>query len=183
MSPCVLWIDEMEKGLATGPGDSGLSRRILGSFLTWMSEKKRSVFVVATANDISALPPELVRKGRFDEIFFVDLPDAKTRAKILHIHLKSRDLDVKKLRSCSINKGQQGLFRGRDRARRRIGHVCRDGAQAAGFNPACVGGIRANPPRCPWSWGRKFRLCGIGRWGGPWPLVDSRFSQQQGLNS
>lgn len=95
MSPCVLWIDEMEKSLAVGTGDSGLSRRILGTFLTWMAEKKRSVFVVATANDISALPPELVRKGRFDEIFFVDLPDSRARANILHIHLVSRGQDPK----------------------------------------------------------------------------------------
>ena len=109
MSPCVLWIDEMEKGLATGSGDSGLSRRILGSFLTWMSEKKQSVFVVATANDISALPPELVRKGRFDEIFFVDLPDARTRAKILHIHLKNRDLDVKSFDLVRLTKASKGF--------------------------------------------------------------------------
>jgi SpoVK/Ycf46/Vps4 family AAA+-type ATPase len=95
MNPCVLWIDEMEKGLATGSGDSGLSKRILGTFLTWMSEKDQSVFVVATANDISALPPELVRKGRFDEIFFVDLPSPGVRADILRIHLKMRDLELK----------------------------------------------------------------------------------------
>lgn len=90
MSPCILWIDEMEKGLATGGGDDGLSRRVLGTFLTWMSEKHRAVFVIATANDITRLPPELVRKGRFDEIFFVDLPDAPVRASILHIHLQKR---------------------------------------------------------------------------------------------
>jgi SpoVK/Ycf46/Vps4 family AAA+-type ATPase len=95
MSPCVLWIDEMEKGLATDSGDSGLSSRVLGTFLTWMAEKNRSVFVVATANDISALPPELVRKGRFDEIFFVDLPTPQARAKILHIHLSNRGHDTK----------------------------------------------------------------------------------------
>ena len=93
MSPCVLWIDELEKGIATGGGDSGLSRRVLGTFLTWMAEKDQSVFVIATANDISQLPPELVRKGRFDEIFFVDLPDARTRATILHIHLANRGKD------------------------------------------------------------------------------------------
>jgi SpoVK/Ycf46/Vps4 family AAA+-type ATPase len=93
MSPCVLWIDELEKGIGTSGGDSGLSKRVLGTFLTWMSEKKSSVFVIATANDISALPPELVRKGRFDEIFFVDLPDSLVRAKILHIHLANRGLD------------------------------------------------------------------------------------------
>ena len=74
MAPCVLWIDEIEKGVATGDGDSGTSRRLLGAFLTWLAERKTRVFVVATANDITALPPELIRKGRFDEIFFVDLP-------------------------------------------------------------------------------------------------------------
>lgn len=93
MSPCVLWIDEIEKGLAADSGDSGLSRRVLGTFLTWLAEKRRSVFVVATANDISALPPELVRKGRFDEIFFVDLPNGPTRAQILDIHLARRGHD------------------------------------------------------------------------------------------
>jgi len=91
MSPCVLWIDEIEKGIAGKGGETGTSQRVLGTFLTWMAEKKTHVFVVATANDISTLPPELVRKGRFDEIFFVDLPTLKIRASILAIHLSSRD--------------------------------------------------------------------------------------------
>lgn len=91
MSPCVLWIDEIEKGMAGRGGETGTSQRVLGTFLTWMAERKSEVFVVATANDISTLPPELVRKGRFDEIFFVDLPDPKVRAAILAIHLKNRD--------------------------------------------------------------------------------------------
>src|SRR5262249_21359190 len=75
MSPCVLWMDEIEKGLASNASDDddGLSRRVMGELLTWMSEKRKAVFLVATANDIQRLPPELVRKGRFDEIFFVDL--------------------------------------------------------------------------------------------------------------
>ena len=90
MEPCVLWIDEIEKGLAGRGGETGTTQRILGAFLTWLAEKKSKVFVVATANDISSLPPELVRKGRFDEIFFVDLPDAETRARIIDIHLRKR---------------------------------------------------------------------------------------------
>jgi SpoVK/Ycf46/Vps4 family AAA+-type ATPase len=94
MAPCVLWIDEIEKGLASGDGDSGTSRRVLGTFLTWLAEKRCAVFVVATANDISALPPELIRKGRFDEIFFVDLPRDTVRAEILRIHLAKRGVDV-----------------------------------------------------------------------------------------
>lgn len=94
LAPCVLWIDEIEKGVSTGDGDSGTSRRLLGTFLTWLAEKKTKVFVVATANDISALPPELIRKGRFDEIFFVDLPNANVRADILKIHAKKRELTL-----------------------------------------------------------------------------------------
>ena len=95
MAPCVLWIDEIEKGVATGDGDSGTSRRLLGAFLTWLAEKKTKVFVVATANDISALPPELIRKGRFDEIFFVDLPSEAVRADILRIHAERRGLRLR----------------------------------------------------------------------------------------
>ncbi len=91
MSPCVLWIDEIEKGLAGRGGETGTSQRVLGTFLTWMAERQSQVFLVATANDISTLPAELVRKGRFDEIFFVDLPDKKNRASILAIHLSRRD--------------------------------------------------------------------------------------------
>jgi AAA+ superfamily predicted ATPase len=91
MAPCVLWLDEIEKGLASDEGsDGGVSRRVLGAFLTWMSERTERVFIVATANDISRLPPELLRKGRFDEIFFVDLPTETVRAEILSIHLRKR---------------------------------------------------------------------------------------------
>ncbi|HET7625384.1 MAG TPA: AAA family ATPase [Verrucomicrobiae bacterium] len=93
MSPCVLWMDEIEKGLADDRNDDGLSRRVLGALLTWMAERKKPVFLVATANDITCLPPELVRKGRFDEIFFVDLPDEKNRREIFTIHLRKRHLD------------------------------------------------------------------------------------------
>ena len=93
MAPCVLWIDEIEKGLAGRGGETGTTQRVLGSFLTWMAEKESGVFVVATANDISMLPPELVRKGRFDELFFVDLPQKAVRKKILEIHLSTRDQD------------------------------------------------------------------------------------------
>jgi SpoVK/Ycf46/Vps4 family AAA+-type ATPase len=89
MAPAVVWIDEIEKGFATGD-DSGVSRRILGTFLRWLQDRTSQVFVVATANDVSALPPELLRKGRLDETFFVDLPDASAREQILRIHLTRR---------------------------------------------------------------------------------------------
>jgi SpoVK/Ycf46/Vps4 family AAA+-type ATPase len=95
MAPCVLWIDEIEKGLASDQ-EGGPSRRILGTLLTWMAERKDRVFFVATANDIESLPPELLRKGRFDEIFFVDLPDPEVRRVILRIHLNKRGQDSEK---------------------------------------------------------------------------------------
>ena len=95
MSPCVLWIDEIEKGIAGRGGETGTTQRVLGSFLTWMAERQHKVFVVATANDITELPPELVRKGRFDEIFFVDLPNDEIRASILAIHLAKREQTLK----------------------------------------------------------------------------------------
>lgn len=94
LSPCVLWIDEIEKGIQTSDSSTGTAQRVLATFLTWMAENKKNVFVVATANDIQALPPELIRKGRMDEIFFVDLPDTQTRKEILAVHLNKRDLDV-----------------------------------------------------------------------------------------
>ncbi|MEA2125589.1 MAG: hypothetical protein QOI80_2371 [Solirubrobacteraceae bacterium] len=94
LAPVVLWLDEIEKAMSTGGGDDGgVSQRMLGSFLTWLQEKRADVFVVATANDLSKLPPELLRKGRFDEIFFVDLPAASEREQILRIHLALRKVD------------------------------------------------------------------------------------------
>ncbi len=97
VAPCVLWLDEIEKGLAgaTGSGisDAGTSARVFGSLLTWMQEKTSPVFVIGTANDISALPPEILRKGRFDEIFFIDLPQLQERREIFAIHLACRGRD------------------------------------------------------------------------------------------
>ena len=96
MAPCVLMIDELEKGLsynAGGDADAGLSKRIFGRLLAWLQDRKAPVFVVATSNDIGQLPPELTRKGRFDEIFFVDLPNAEERREIFAIHLRKRKRD------------------------------------------------------------------------------------------
>jgi AAA+ superfamily predicted ATPase len=102
VAPCILWIDEMEKALASGDVDGGTSQRVFGSILTWMQEKTAPCFVVATANDISRLPPELLRKGRFDEIFFLDLPTAEEREEIFKVHLTKRkrvvaDFDLPRL--------------------------------------------------------------------------------------
>ncbi len=90
VAPCVVWIDEMEKALSHGGLDSGTSTRVFGTILTWMQEKTAPCFVVATANDISSLPPELLRKGRFDEIFFLDLPTQEEREAIFAVHLRKR---------------------------------------------------------------------------------------------
>lgn len=111
MAPAVLWIDEIEKGLSTGDSESdgGISRRLLGSLLTWMAERKSRVFVVATANDISALPPELMRKGRFDEIFFVDLPTSVVRQDILRIHLARRDLAPEAFDLAAVSAATEGF--------------------------------------------------------------------------
>ncbi|MBK9084689.1 MAG: AAA family ATPase [Sterolibacteriaceae bacterium] len=110
MAPCVLWIDEIEKGLSgEGDSDGGVSRRVLGTLLTWMAERKSRVFMVATANDISRLPPELLRKGRFDEIFFVDLPSADARAEIFGIHLARRQLDATKFDLAALATAADGF--------------------------------------------------------------------------
>ena len=93
MSPVVLWIDEIEKAFAFGDEDGGVSIRVLGLFLSWMQERKGDVFVVATCNDVTRLPPEFLRKGRFDEIFFVDFPNEETREAIFKIHLRRRGYD------------------------------------------------------------------------------------------
>jgi SpoVK/Ycf46/Vps4 family AAA+-type ATPase len=97
MSPCVLWIDELEKGISVSENDDGTSQRILGTLLTWMAENKKQVFIVATSNAVEQLPPELIRKGRLDEVFFVDLPDAEVRESIFNIHADKRELDKSSL--------------------------------------------------------------------------------------
>ncbi len=98
LAPAVLWIDEIEKAFGGGAGgestDGGTSRRLLGGFLTWLQEKSAAVFVVGTSNDLFALPPEFLRKGRFDEIFFIDLPNTNERHHILRIHLQRRKQQV-----------------------------------------------------------------------------------------
>jgi SpoVK/Ycf46/Vps4 family AAA+-type ATPase len=99
MSPCVLWIDEIDKGLAgssgSGSNDSGVTRRVFGTVISWMQERKRPVFLVATANQVEGLPPEILRKGRFDEIFAIDLPNPNEREEIFKIHLTKVNRDIK----------------------------------------------------------------------------------------
>jgi len=106
MAPCVLWVDEIEKAFSGigGSGDSGVATRMFGTFLTWMQEKEKFVFVAATANQIHSLPPELMRKGRFDEIFFVDLPTQIERQIILNIHIKKRFVNPEVVGNLVIDK-------------------------------------------------------------------------------
>jgi hypothetical protein len=110
MAPVILWIDEIEKAFASGGSeDGGVSQRVLGTFLSWLQDRKGDVFVVATANDVEKLPPEFLRKGRFDEVFFVDLPDAESRAAIFSIHLKRRGKDPAKFDIEALAKAADGF--------------------------------------------------------------------------
>ncbi len=113
VSPVILWIDEIDKALSNGSGggasDGGTSSRVFGTLLTWLSEKTSPVFVIATANDISHLPPELLRKGRLDEIFFVDLPNRLEREDIFRIHLTKRRRDPKTFDLTSLSTATEGF--------------------------------------------------------------------------
>jgi SpoVK/Ycf46/Vps4 family AAA+-type ATPase len=113
IAPVVLWVDEIEKGFSgvgsSNVSDAGTAARVFGSFVTWLQEKQKPVFVIATANDVSQLPPELVRKGRFDEIFFVDLPSAAERTDIWRIHLAKRNRDPQQFDLPTLAMASEGL--------------------------------------------------------------------------
>jgi len=113
LAPAILWLDEIEKAFAgvsdSFSGDSGTTKRIFGTFLTWMQEKKKPVFIIATANSIKNLPPELLRKGRFDEIFFVDLPKPEERNEIFGVHIKKRKRDPDKFKLDLLSKSTEGF--------------------------------------------------------------------------
>jgi hypothetical protein len=129
VAPAVLWVDEIDKAFAgsvgSGGSDGGTASRVFGTFLTWLSDKTAPVFVIATANDISQLPPELLRKGRLDEIFFVDLPTEAERRVIFQIHLDKRRRDPRRLRPRQARAPQRRLQRGGDRAGDRVGPLRR----------------------------------------------------------
>ena len=113
LSPCILWIDEIEKGFSglssSSSSDGGTTSRVLGTFLSWMQDKKKPVFVVATANNISQLPPELLRKGRIDEIFFVDLPAFNARKEIISLHLKKVKREPSEFDLDSLSEASRGF--------------------------------------------------------------------------
>lgn len=136
ISPCVLWIDEIEKAFAGVGSDNGneVTTRLFGQFLTWMQEKKSTVFIVATANDISNIPPEFLRKGRFDEIFLVDLPNKKECKRIFEIHLKKRgkwnyDIFLDELFDNNYDSKSSRRFSGAD-----IEAIVKDAIEAAFIN-------------------------------------------------
>ena len=113
IAPCCLWIDELEKGFSgsksSGATDGGTSARVFGSFISWMQEKKAPVFIVATANDVSQLPPEMLRKGRFDELFFVDLPNQAEREAIWEIQIAKYSRDPKDFDLVQLARATEGL--------------------------------------------------------------------------
>ncbi len=112
MAPCILWIDEIEKAFASASAasaDGGLSKRMFGTLLSWMQDHRHPIFIIATANDIAALPPELMRKGRFDEVFFIDLPPADVRAEILGIHLRRRRREAGEFRLADLAIAAEGF--------------------------------------------------------------------------
>jgi len=111
LAPIVLWIDELEKAFASSGGeeDGGVSRRVFGTFLSWLQERKGDVFVTATSNDIAKLPPEFIRKGRFDEIFFVDLPTPAVREEVLRIHLRKRKQDATRIDVAQLAAASEGF--------------------------------------------------------------------------
>jgi hypothetical protein len=111
MAPVILWIDELEKAFAQGgdDADGGVSRRVFGSFLAWLQERRGDVFVVATSNDVSKLPPEFIRKGRFDEVFFVDLPTPAVRQSIFDIHLARRKQQSKQFDLSELSRASEGF--------------------------------------------------------------------------
>ncbi len=109
VAPCILWIDEVEKALSSGDRDGGTSMRVLGTILSWLQERRKPVFVVATANDISRLPPELLRRGRLDEIFFLDLPSTEERRAIVEVHLRKRKRDPARYDVEALVQASQGF--------------------------------------------------------------------------
>ena len=149
MSPVVLWIDEIEKGFASAASqstDGGLSKRMFGTLLTWLQEREAPVFVVATANDIEALPPELLRKGRFDEIFFVDLPSPDVRREIFTIHLKKRKRDPKKFDLGALAEASEG-YSGSEIEQAVVSALHGAYADKTGLNTERIlSALRASPP-------------------------------------
>ncbi len=112
MAPCVLWIDEIEKAFASArssESDGGVSKRLVATLLTWMQERASRVFLVATANSVEELPPEMMRKGRVDEVFFIDLPSRKARAEIFRLHLSRRHEDPARFDLESLAEASDGF--------------------------------------------------------------------------
>jgi ATP-dependent 26S proteasome regulatory subunit len=149
MSPIILWIDEIEKGFASAASqstDGGLSKRMFGALLTWMQEHKTQVFLIATANDIEALPPELLRKGRFDEIFFVDLPRLEARRQIFSIHLAKRHRDPQKFDLDGLAEVSEG-FSGAEIEQAVVAALCHAFSANTDLTTAALAAaIKASPP-------------------------------------
>ena len=168
MAPAILWVDEIEKGFASGgEADGGVSARLLGTFLRWMQDRPDGVFVVATANDVSALPPEFLRKGRFDEIFFVDLPGPEARRAVFEIQLAARGHDPARFDHDGLARATDG-FSGAEIEAVVVGALYRAFAasadlttadllaEAAAVVPLSTARSRRSPPCAP---GRRSEPC------------------------
>ncbi len=164
MAPIILWIDEIEKAFASAASrstDGGLSQRMFGTLLTWMQERTAPVFLVATANDIEALPPELLRKGRFDEIFFVDLPQRDTRRQIFAIHLRKRERDPVNFDLDALADAADG-FSGAEIEQAVIGALHEAFAQQVDLNTEHILRVVANSP--PLSVTMRERIANLRQW-------------------
>jgi AAA+ superfamily predicted ATPase len=172
MSPCVLWMDEIEKGLAggQGDGDTGAGKRMLGTLLTWMAERRSSVFLVATANDIDSLPPELMRKGRFDEIFFVDLPTRPVREGIFRIHLRRHQVAADGAALARLIQHSEG-FSGAEIEAAVIAARYEATPRARRPLPDRSSRSCAAPGRCPSRGPRPWPPCGNGRSSARWARI------------
>lgn len=137
MSPCVLWLDEIEKGVGVAQHDEGVSARLLGSLLTWMAERKKPVFLVATANNLDAMPAELIRKGRFDEIFFIDLPLAPVRRGIIELHLRKRGRDLSRFDLALLADASEG-FSGAEIEQVIVSGLYREGSEQSELDTAML---------------------------------------------
>lgn len=149
MSPVVLWIDEIEKGFASAAShsiDGGLSQRMFGRLLTWMQEREAPVFLVATANNIEALPPELLRKGRFDEIFFVDLPARDARSEIFAIHLGAFDVDARAVNTAALAEASEGFSGAEIETAIAAAFLESAAAGRTPTEPDILASLRASPP-------------------------------------
>ena len=166
MSPLVLWVDEMEKAFSDSrDNDGGVSKRLLGSLLSWLQEHRAPVFVVATANDITSMPPELLRKGRFDEIFFVDLPEDEARKDLFRAHLAAHGRVFDEDAIVALSKQTPG-FSGAEIEQAVVAALHAAFSEGVELSAEHLAAESTQRPRCRRRWGRRSTSSARGRWRG-----------------